>query len=264
MPAFLDAQLALTYSIRPALVGNISRSIPEGRTILHGIAEALDVLPVLTAGGDSSVERVVIALTPYVRSQLMFRSIEKHGQRQLWPVSNPVLVPYAVAALYILARIACATGMAQVTFQTLSKLLNDHLSLISLLAHIDETVRLRPAATLDLRTPSKVAPYQRQYLRVARALLPGRQRRSGLSLATILREHNTFEGHDRILFLKFIARRLYGCIEIEGAERPQERGRPLRAALQRMALSALNDPALRAITPYAYEASHNVNQPVSE
>jgi hypothetical protein len=72
---------------------------------------------------------------------------------------------------------------------------------------------------------------------VAKALLPGAQRKAPAPLGRILSGHAVSDGIDRVLFLKLLARRLQGQIEpVTGAPAARSRLRRPRVAVQQWAL----------------------------
>lgn len=201
------------------------------------VDEILGGPPTRASSNDQALERTLIALTPFVRSMLVFP-----GDDDKTPVALD-RVPYVLVALRTIALHARDAGMPAITFQSLMHLLQPNKPLLAMLAQTDREMRWRPEANVEL--PLRDArPYRCAYLRIVRALLPASQNRSPMTLGQILRHNLQSDGIERAMTLKALARQLAGrCVPAHhGSAAPQPRG--FRVALQQWAIGTFSEDAL--------------------
>src|SRR5262249_812731 len=156
---------------------------------------------------DREVHRAMVAMTPYLRSQLLIKNVSG-GVGQLHEHVDAERLPYVLLSTFVVARLAKLAGMANVTFQTVTRLFLEYRQLIMLLAHVDRVMAWREGEVIDLLLPSEGRPFQRNYLRIAKALLPGTQNAAKRDIASVLFEYNCWDGVDRVMFLDLVAKRL--------------------------------------------------------
>jgi hypothetical protein len=114
--------------------------------------------------------------------------------------------------LYLFLKLATEAGLRDVTFQTIARLLGDNFPLLWLLAQAHESVEWKRGAVLDMTYAGDSGLHER-YLGLTQSLLPSVQRRSPRPLGEALRQHlDGCTGLERILALRFLARRLQGRI----------------------------------------------------
>lgn len=190
---------------------------------------------------DDALASVLIACTPYVRTELLFPLVGADTNvQQSW---DPVRLPHACLALGHIAVAAREAGMVRITFQSIARILVDFKSLIELLAHADVVAEWKRDAPIDfagVRSPFE----RRALLAVAKGLLPGRKRSSPV-LGAIVRAALPDAETDRAAALRTIADRLYGRIT-NTVTRPRQAVRQtprkvLARFAQRMALRHLSE-----------------------
>lgn len=233
---FFGAQLAA----RGRATGPAAK-LPEGTDYVSGflgrVCELLGTTPSLVDPQDSDLVRTMVAITPYVRSRMVFAPASGEGA----PVLGVDRAPHFAMAVHVLAALATSAGMGAVTFQTVTMLLRQFEPLLMLLASGDDVMAWAPNALIDLSATPE-AGWQRPYLRIARALLPSAQRGAKRPLNAVFLEAAAFGEVERVLFLKEMARRIMGRVvpldAVPGAGRHRQRFRP---ALQRWALGNLGE-----------------------
>ena len=227
------AQLALAR-----LAGGATGSAEDARErasedveeFLWTLYEVLGVTQPIGADRDQALVRTMVGMTPSIRARLVF---EQGAASEPGGVER---IPYLLLALHTLATLAREAGMAQVTYQSVMGLLDAYRPLLTLLASIDRVMVWRPEANVDFAMASDKALRPR-YIGVAKALLPGAQRKAPVTLGKILTEHAVADGMARVLFLKSLAQRLQGqIVPFAGTPTAMTRLRQPGAAIQQWAL----------------------------
>jgi len=232
------AQLAFT---RAAVRGSAPDAAVRDRArddIESFLVELHEVLGESPRAGDDlpAVLRAMIAMTPAVRSQLIFLDgMATHDKLER--------IPRFMLALHTLAALAHEAGMAKIGCQTVLELRDTYRSLLLLLASADRVVAWRAGARIDIGVSGN-RRLQTSYLRAVKALLPGVQRRSPTPLGRVLREHAPQEGVERIVFLKLLARRVNGLVPLDDASSSSGWLRHPREAAKRWALRHLDPDVL--------------------
>ena len=207
------------------------------------LARMLGDAPCAVESEPPTVAGLLAAVTPSVRAQLVFVTA---SDGTLEPHVGLDHVPHVLQVLHWFARRARDAGMTQITFQTFMRLFTSYRSLFVMLAYADSVVMLSPAATLDVVMRGK-QEFQRSYLEIVRQLVPGRQRAARRTLADIVTDHLALDGIDRIAFLKLLAKRLSGRLELLRSDAAKGRRRRPAASVQQWALGHLNDQAIATI-----------------
>lgn len=251
---FAAAQLDATYrTLQDLQPGDVPSPQPprDGalERFLEEVCELLGISRGVLARSDM-VTRTVTAVTPAVRSQLVFRGAgaqDRNAPRALWDGLELDRVPYLLAALHALAALAEQAGMRTVTYQTVFRLIHDHHALLFMLAYADCVVAWRPGLLIDLRLPND-EDFQKPFIRLARALLPERNRKARAKLADLVCEVNRFEGVERLRFLQIVAQRLEGRVtSLERVGLEGRGARPnFRSSIQRWVIKQLGDEVLGA------------------
>jgi Fe-S-cluster containining protein len=189
------------------------------------------------SSADQSLVRVLVASTPVLRSQLLFRRV-KNDSGTMFPLER---VPNALFVLYRIAQLAVASGMNQITFQTLVSLFTKYRPLITVLAHVDCAMVWRD--TEKVEWPFGGDPvHEKRYLSIVKALCP-RRGQAGPLLGAVLAENLGDDLCGRLPFLRQVAGRLAGRIRMrEETERqaPATRWATIGARFQRWALRNVN------------------------
>lgn len=238
---FFRAQLAATRRFlgQSALAESENESYADG--FLEQVCSILGTALTVVDPHDPVLARATIALTPLLRSKLVFRDPKSGDKRGSISIAR---VPHFVIAAHAIAAVAKDVGMDLVTFQTIMKIAHEFEPLLLVLAHADCAMTWVPGMMLDLPVPRNKT-FELAYLRVARALLPSTQRATQRPLSAILREADSFDSVERILFLKVVARRLKGRImrlaDLSNSTRVRSKVRP---AVQRWALAHLDEQVL--------------------
>lgn len=224
-PAFAAVQLSSTAE----RISNVNCDGPDcnealdvwaARMTEEFVSRSLRLLGVAgssTQLDDSQLARTMIAVTPLLRCHLLF-SKAKIAPNEPAANCDVSRVPHMLLGLHIIAAAARSAGMSVITFQTLSKLLQQFDSVLWLLACADCVMAWNPELKVELATPGR-KDWQLQYIRIAKRLLPKRQRQCNLTLDEIISEHNIFEGVERIGFLRLLADKLRGRVIPVGEER---------------------------------------------
>jgi Fe-S-cluster containining protein len=178
--------------------------LPGVEQVLHGVATILG-LPEDRIIADRALGRVMVAATPYLRMPFVFGERDPAKRVDL-PAERAGV---AVTCLYAIAACANATGMAEVSFQTLTKLARDFRGLVSLLARSDEILVWRDDAPIDVAA-FEDASTRPAFLRLTKRLLPRSQRTSPTALGALLIEHAPQDFLERTLFLKRVAKLVAG------------------------------------------------------
>lgn len=188
---------------------------------------------------DPDLARVTIALTPYLRARVVFLPAN-HSEVRFYASSDRA--PHIALATHILAALALDAGLGAVTYQGIVKLIEDFGSLLLLLAHVDCQVHWGPSVMLDLPMPQHPA-FEMAFLRVARDLLPSRQRRSPRILAEVVNAAmDAIDSDERVAFLKAVADRLAGrVVPVRSQDRKLNTRPSLRSMVQRWGLDHLGD-----------------------
>ena len=189
---------------------------------------------------DPVVDRVLGAITPFLRSQLVFRSPGEHV-RCLAEI-DLARVPKMIIGTYLVAHLARQAGMPKITPQTVSRLFSDFHTMLVLLAFLDTPMVWHTGADLNLPVPDDNR-FQKAYLRVAAALVPEQQKRNRRQLVEVLLEHNQWNGVDRVQFLKLVANRLHGRI------RPINRVEGFKVRLRQRVSSGVQQFVVKTLDP---------------
>ena len=218
----------------------------EIRRFANELRELLTIPPAPV--DPSPVARVIIAMTPYLRSCLLLggSSTDVSGPRHL-PASR---IPQALLVLSLIAESARSIGMREITFQTVIKLFNDFLPMICLLAHLDEILIWQHRAPIPIPTWNN-REFLSGYISIGKALLASSQRANPTGFGDVLRMHSRFGGVDRFVFLKEIARQLFGrvttveeAVAWNGRRRIRDR---VESAVHRAALAHLGEKMLGVV-----------------
>jgi hypothetical protein len=244
---FAAAQLAATSQAfgAPAGADATSGRDLEGLDLFRRLLyEVLGSGPAEAHERHPALVRTMVASTPFLRSQIVFPSRKQDAGQSRVGLER---VPHVLMVLHALAALAREAGMRDVTYQTVVRLFMDHRALLTLLAHIDCTMTWKPGVLIDLpftRRPD----FQSRYLRVARALLPGRQAPPSTLLGQVLCEHLPPDGLHRVEFLKLLAPRLSGRIVMRAGAAGAGWWRPaVRPRLQRWLLGNLRHNLLMSL-----------------
>lgn len=243
---FVTAQMVVQKrgSLQGASQDGVTQSSAnQVRSFASSLSAMLGIPPAALDPPDSELLRAMIAMTPFVRSQVVLQRGMETALRSAVSLDR---VPFYVQSLYAVAALARASGMLQVTFRTIAKLAQVFEPVIELLAYADCKMVWRPDHLIALTVHSD-KQFQRPFLRIAKALLPAVQRKAAVSLAEVVGEHNRFEGLERMLFLKLLAKHFRGRLEPLD---PEVQGKQWfshwRTNLQKWALENIGEDVLDA------------------
>jgi Fe-S-cluster containining protein len=249
LASLLNAQIDATAAMArrsPELMGRTDSDLDEMPSAEVALSNVRSVLGLST--GD--IEQALVAVRPLIAAMspaLRIRWILGNAQskKAKGPAPTVPRLPLAVGTTGILAALAKAAGMTTVTYQTVMNLAKESESLIYLLSHLDQRMQWRTDQVIPLplpasRTEAHWESMQRQYIRVARLLLPLSQRKTPRSLASILRECGDASSPEWMNFLRSIAVPLRsGLVPVASAAKRS--GGSLRSAFQRWSLEKLDD-----------------------
>ncbi|MGH2396475.1 MAG: hypothetical protein ACRDFW_05715 [bacterium] len=221
---------------------------PSLEAMLQVVGDLTDVPQTVALGCDSELVRTMVAMTPFLRSQLVFRDVSPGhapGSLQL----EYARVALAVLCIYLFAEAARANGMRRITFQTISRLAHDFDSLARLLALGDAVVVWQRGVPIDV-TSFERSEFRLAFMRLAKALLPAVQRKRQARLGDLLREHVPADRLARALFLKEAARHLAGKLVPLKQEPTRRYNAGLRGrfatAVRRWVLANVHEEVLQA------------------
>lgn len=186
---------------------------------------------------------VLLACTPFVRSQLVFRRAGK-----VHHTLSVHQVPYFMLAFGVMLAFARDCGLPPLNFPTVTGILSRQWMLLELLSWAHEPVRLRRDAFIDLRFAQE--PLTQLILHQAlRALLPAVQSRRERSLGEVLSEILPDDPLQRVLVLKDLAPRLVTLIgpRLDGTPAARSVVGQLKAFAQRVALLHASDSLLTKV-----------------
>jgi hypothetical protein len=240
--SFAAEQLAVTDQVFAATERETTahlHTIADVRRFNQVLCEVLGAGDVESSGQDAMLDRAFVAMTPALRAHLVFPR-----SRAQYPDLSLDRVPYLLIALHRLTQFARQTGMQRVTLQTVMQLLQQHASFLDMLTMLDRVMVWRTGVVIDLLFQGS-APWRFDYGSIARSLLPKEQSRSQKRLGTVLLEHATSVGVDRIVFLRQLSRHVTGRLMPyeSGGAAVGERLRTPKAAVQQWLLGHV-DPAL--------------------
>jgi Fe-S-cluster containining protein len=202
---FAAAQVAAAAALLPSETLPPESPAAVVRRFTDLVYRVLGEAPSAEDEHDGRVVRTLTAITPALRAELLF---ESPMLRRPVPLS-PGQIPYLLVALHALMELARRAGMRQVTCQTALRLFTAHRALLTLLACCDRVMVWDNASFVQLPFGGG-KDLQRSYVNTVRALLPDAQRTANARLGQILCENVQYDGTDRIIFLKALARRLAG------------------------------------------------------
>lgn len=241
---FIDAQFAISSDElkRDALCDEASRphEIHASTLIEHAVRLlGLDADLREVSSTSTAIDRTMIALTPYLRSQLV---LVGERREQSKPDAMHVAldrVPGVVLGVRLMARLAELAGMSSVTFQTVARLSTNYAALLWCIAHAAD-VMVWPSGSMPLAVGARLRPFVTRYVRVMRDLLPSRQRKARRTLVEVLCEHNIWDGAERLAFLNFVGSHLARLVVPEhDALRGMKAERRVGLRLRRHMLNAL-------------------------
>lgn len=245
---FVGDQLAATMAaIAPgAWIEHAALAKVEVDELQSRILEVLGVPRAVRGVDHTPVARVLSAATPFLRSTLVF------PDPGITATESLDRVPRILLALYWLAVLAMDAGMATITFQTVSRLLGDHLRLLTLLSYLDAPVGWRTDHLIDLSFEGG-RDWHRRYLTVVKSLSATDQERKPL-FGDVLADVLPLDDFERICFLRQLAKRLAGKIGTPSdAVRGSATFRP-RQVLQKWAIRRLDLDHLVGYAEHAKQA----------
>lgn len=202
---------------------------------------------------DPELTQILVGLTPYLRSTLLFRRAS--GSTGSAVVQLPLaLVPYALLVLALVVAAAKEVGVRHITFQSVTRLLDDFGPVIWLLSQQDQQLCWRRDERIPL-SPLQSGHLRTAFVEVARALLPASQARTPRSLSEILSAYAPASPADRALFIRELAPALFNAVVPVSEEHLSRRSKGVRA-IRRAAQSRVERWMLASFEPDALLALH--------
>jgi hypothetical protein len=213
--SWIDLQHQLTLEVFAARAVQGSGPVPAISSVeyLSRIESILGMSQSSFAIDLASVTNVIVALTPTIRSALVFRDIGgsavPEGEVELGEI------PYVILALHFLTCVAVAAGQRRVTYQTVVRLFADNRPLLVFLAKLTGPVAWREGSEVELTLDeSAVRPHweltQRLYIRFVKEILSGSSS-SAAALVTALRPSLSDES-TWIQFCRLLATHTWGRV----------------------------------------------------
>jgi len=238
---FVDDQMRLEREYASIdTVGRSPHAVFDLICRLLGIAA--DELP----APDGQLSRVMTASTPFLRSNLIFRTA---GSANDDTALDGSCVPYALTCIYVILLAAKSSGMRRVTFQTISRIEHDFRPLILLMANLDRVLTWRPAIPITAEG-FEASESRERFWHLAKALLPSNQDKANLPLGILLEKFMPSNHLKRVLFIKRLAQHVHGKLVVMGSTNALQGNVPLRlrarSAVQRWALNYADPRTLDA------------------
>jgi hypothetical protein len=239
---FIDAQVAITrdaqtYDARST--GASSNSVCAS-TLTEHAARLLGVNLQEIVPFDDEVDRTIIALTPYLRSEFVFARRAPHQQESEAMSIAVDRVPGLILGLRFMARLAVRAGMTNVTFQTVTGLLRRFNALIWCIAHAADVLVWR-SGLMPFAMEARQKPFASRYVRIIRDLMPSRQQKRACALVDVLCRHAAWDGAERMAFIAYVGTHLPRLVAPRIETSLVEVRRPLQAKLQLRVLDLLPD-----------------------
>ncbi|WP_309668990.1 YkgJ family cysteine cluster protein [Gemmatimonas sp.] len=195
---------------------------------------------------DRSVGVLIAALTPFLRSRMMFRRDGAEHSDCTRDI-DAVGVIFALLGVFALTSAANLAGMQRVTFQTVARIWKENHELLTLISLL--------GTPLVWRRGEEVAPagsypeFEAAYFEVARALTSSRQQSAPRTLYEIIASQNSWHGAQRMRFLRMLATRLHGRVtsSLDGGPSSASMRKRVLSQFQQLALSSGDDKLLRAV-----------------
>jgi Fe-S-cluster containining protein len=208
-----------------ASAGSTSTGIELVTDAVNRIAAVLGTPRAESFSENPELVRTMIAVTPFLRAQLVLAEQRPADKPQQRPVTG-ARVALSILATYLLGDAAMTAGMKEISFQTLAKLSQDFRALISMLACLPEVMVWRDRAPIDAISLVD-ANDRRRFVRIAKALMASSQRHTRVPLGDVLSAHAPGDAVHRVLFMKAVADRLAGHLtEIDGPESTSHEASP--------------------------------------
>jgi hypothetical protein len=183
---------------------------------------------------NAQVVRAVIATTPSIRAHVLFGAHRRSAgagavMRQL---------PFLTSALHLLAALAREAGMASVTYLTVMNLFQKYRALLDLLGSLGSCIVLKRNAPVPWPLAAS-SDEERCYLGIIRGLVPVEARNRALG-EILLDNLPSGSADQRLFFLKRVAERLRGHIEVKGSG-GKRTWNGFRYSIQRATLARMSD-----------------------
>jgi len=193
--------------------------------------------------GDPSLTRLMVTMTPILRAEILFPPVTSADA----PIS-PARATRMLSVIDLVAEFARASGMAAMTYHTITRLFHDFKPLLELLSMLDHEVAFRDGDRIRWPFPGPESS-ARRYLSLVRGILksgrPGHERALGELLGT----PTSGELLERVAYLKGVARCFTGIlVPASSGSRVRRMGwhHHSRAAFQRwMVINLPDDRILR-------------------
>lgn len=228
---------------------HVPQPTPEELTsFVHSLHEILGVPLRGECVNEFRMVRTLAACTPTLRSMNIFYRRSRSGK--VVPRVAPHRLPYLLLALRSLLALAAEAGMADITYQTIMRVMQMHAPLLCLLAHADCAVAWArdshlPFALAKRRSTSEL---QAVYVRIAKDLLYSAQRHFPKSLSEVLCTHLPQSTADRWHMLRALSTTTAGqIVPIDQYWEHLERRVPVKRRLEHWLWASLDPPALRQL-----------------
>jgi hypothetical protein len=175
------------------------------------LRSVLGAWPSDSADGSRQLAEVIVAAAPSLRIRA---AVAGSRSTHMVPPIDQSRLPLLLLALHKILALAIDAGMKVVTYQTVMRIFVSYQPLLCLLANLDQVLAWHPHAAMQIgRQP--VNDSLRDYLRVARLLLPGEQRRHRRVLSEVLAGCVSGGTTARLHRLNSLAGKLSGLVVLE-------------------------------------------------
>lgn len=203
------------------------------------LRSALGGWPSSQAERDAELLRLMIAMTPTLRSWLLF-PVEGGGDYLAKIRSERI--PHLLLALHKLTALSCEAGMEAVTYQTISRLFHTYLPALTLLCFADCRMTMDFSKPVDLSTACG-APMHARFADAIRAFTDT-TRPQKLTVGEILAGIAPDGATGRLSFLNAVANRLLPRLTLVEPARPSGRRMSISGWLQKTFVLSLDNRQL--------------------
>lgn len=204
------------------------------------LRKALGTWPSPKYESDGELLRLMIAMTPTIRSWLLFLT-EPSGE--LFGQTRSDRVPFLILALHKVAALALEAGMERVTFQTISRLFQTYLPTLTLLSFADCRLMIDFSRPIDLST-GWGKPMHDRYVDIVRALMGTSRLPPTLTVGEIVNKFASGDPTGRLAMLNAIANRVVNRLSLVSDGKHSHKRASARAWFQKTLVSTLNNDQL--------------------
>lgn len=191
-------------TVYPSMVTTATAPSDHYSCFMAAVLKILGVDGPFAADVPASVTRVLVAVTPALRSEVLFadRGIDECRL-------SADMLPRLLIAVWVIAGLAHHAGMQELTYQSMLRIVRNNSSLLEFLMYADSPVVWRRSAVVPI-PPTHDQRLQQCYFALVRALLSNGRSGDARSLADVVSDVPLGEGLARVTMLRRLAERTQG------------------------------------------------------